>query len=463
MNSWMVALEKRTLKLKLAFGFALMLLLAIGISVGGVLGNRQLVNNLQVLYETGMKGVSHAKSALIAYTTIGRTVRQAIMAPDVKERERVLDQLTRARSQLVKEIEQLKPTLIREENLKNLTLFEENFATYIRGVDNALNLLVNERAAEAQALVTSQEFQKPGIAANEAMTHIIQLKEKNAQELFDVSLHEAEQGLWKSIILLGGALAMGILLWSLVVRSVSTPIDCLREAVEQLAAGQLSHPVPYRDYANAISTQLQTAASMTDLAQSFLSNIAPLMKIGQGVLYLHEEGQHRLRLMSSYAYRARKNLDQHFAIGQGLVGQCALEQAPILITEPPEDYIRIGSSLGDAAPRAIMVLPVLSNQRLLGVVELASLQDFGPKEQELLDSLIPLLAMSMEILERNSKTEQLLVETQPQGDLRFTRRSGRAQPSHPGFGERRHCRPGCKRRDDLCQPRCVDHAWLCHG
>ncbi|MBF0416776.1 MAG: response regulator [Magnetococcales bacterium] len=446
MNPWMIALEKRTLKLKLAFGFALMLLLAIGISVGGVLENRQLVSNLQALYEIGMKGVSYAKSALIAYTTIGRTVRQAIMTTDDSERKRVLGQLTEARSQLAKEIEQLKPTLMREENRRDLIRFEENFATYIHGVDNALNLLGSGRAAEAHALVTSQEFQKPGIIANEYMRNIIQFKEENAHELFDVSLNNAEQGLWKSMILLGVALAMGVILWFLVLRSVSTPIDRLREAVEQLATGQLFHPIPYRDYANeigvlaravavlqnealqmetqrwikthvaAISTQLQTASSMIDLAQRFLSNIAPLMKIGQGVLYLHEEEQNRLRLMSSYAYRARKNLDQHFAIGQGLVGQCALEHLPILITEPPEDYIRIGSSLGDAAPRAIMVLPILSKHRLLGVIELASLQGFGLKEQELLDSLIPLLAMSMEILERNSKTEQLLVETQRQAE-----------------------------------------------
>ncbi|MBF0164421.1 MAG: response regulator [Magnetococcales bacterium] len=446
MKSWMIALEKRTLKLKLAFGFGLMLLLAIGIGVGGVLGNRQLVSNLHVLYETGMKGVSHAKSALIAYTTIGRTVRQAILAPDISERERAIVQLTAARSQLSKEIEQLRPTLIREENLKNLTRFEENFIAYIRGVDIALNLLGSGRSAEAQTLVTSQEFQKPGIAANDAMTQIIKLKEMNAQELFDSSLKEAQQDLWGSIFLLGTTLTIGIVLWTLVARSVSTPIDRLREAVEHLAAGQMSHPVPFRDYANevgalaravavlqnealqmetqrwikthvaAISTQLQTAANMTDLAQRFLSQVAPLLKIGQGVLYLHEEEQQRLRLMSSYAYRARKNLDQHFAVGQGLVGQCALEQEPILITEPPEDYIQIGSSLGETTPSAIMVLPVLSSHRLLGVVELASLQGFGSKEQELLDSLIPLLAMSMEILERNGKTEQLLVETQRQAE-----------------------------------------------
>ncbi|MBF0214242.1 MAG: PAS domain S-box protein, partial [Magnetococcales bacterium] len=446
MKSWMVALEKRTLQLKLAFGFALMLLLAIGISVEGVLGNRQLVSNLQQLYENGMKGVSHAKSALIAYTTIGRTVRQAILAHDIPERERAIGQLNDARSQLSKEIDQLRPTLTREDNLKNLIRFEENFATYIRGVDNALSLLGSGRAAEAQAMVTSQEFQKPGMISNESMIKIIQLKEKNAQELFDVSLNDAEQGFWKSMILLGGALAMGILLWALVVRSVSTPIDRLREAVEQLATGQLAHPIPYRDYDNevgalarsvailqdealqmetqrwikthvaAISTQLQTATSMNDLVQRFLSNIAPLMKIGQGVLYLHEEEQNRLRLMSSYAYRTRKNLDQYFAIGQGLVGQCALEHKPILIIEPPEDYIRIGSSLGETVPRAIMVLPILSNQRLLGVVELASLQGFGLKEQELLDSLMPLLAMSMEILERNIKTEHLLVETRRQAE-----------------------------------------------
>jgi PAS domain S-box-containing protein len=165
-----------------------------------------------------------------------------------------------------------------------------------------------------------------------------------------------------------------------------------------------------------ISSELQQVSSFTDLSKVFLARIAPLIKLGHGVFYIYEQDSQRLRLLGGYAYRERKNLDQYFSLGQGLVGQCALERAPIFITEPPEDYVRIGSSLGEGVPRTIAVLPVLRTERLLAVLELATFGTFGPNEQALLDGVMPILAMSLEILERNVKTKQLLEETQRQAE-----------------------------------------------
>ncbi|MBF0528976.1 MAG: PAS domain S-box protein, partial [Deltaproteobacteria bacterium] len=158
------------------------------------------------------------------------------------------------------------------------------------------------------------------------------------------------------------------------------------------------------------------ADNFTDLSRKFLSRIAPLIHLGHGVFYIFEEESKRLRLLGGYAYRERKNLDQYFVLGQGLVGQCAMEREPIVITNPPEDYVRIGSSLGECTPRSISVLPVLRNERLLAVLELATFDHIGADEQALLDGLIPILAMSIELLERRNITDQLLAETRRQAE-----------------------------------------------
>ena len=227
---------------------------------------------------------------------------------------------------------------------------------------------------------------------------------------------------------------------------MNRPLDRLRDAVKQLASGKLDYEVPHSDYGNevgdlaravtvlqteaqqmeaqrwikthiaAVSTELQAATSFSELSQTFLSSVAPLLKVGHAVFYLFEEEQRRLHMLGGYAFRERKNLDTYFAVGQGLVGQCALERAPIIITKPPADYIRIGSSLGEAAPNTIAVLPVLHNDQLLAVIELATFETFGANEQALLDGLMPILAMSMEIIERNTKTQQLLEETRRQAE-----------------------------------------------
>ena len=79
-----------------------------------------------------------------------------------------------------------------------------------------------------------------------------------------------------------------------------------------------------------------------------------------------------LRLTSTYAYRERKGLHNAFRVGEGLVGQCAYEKDRILITDVPDDYIRIGSGLGEAIPMSIVVLPVIFEGEVKAVIELAS-------------------------------------------------------------------------------------------
>ena len=446
MNKLVIALERQSLSRKLAVGFALLLLGTMVISIEGIVSQRSLVNNLQVIHDQEMQGVESGKNIQVAFATIGRTIRQALITADPADRELALDQLAAARVTVSMEVSLLRSTLFREETKKLLARFEENYALYLRGVDKAIALLRSGKNAEAMAFVASMEFQKPGIDANENMGQLVSIKEEGAQKSYQRSLEEAKRSQRVSIGMLAFGLLFGILLWMLVSRSVNRPLDRLRDAVKELASGKLEHEVPHCDYGNevgdlaravvvlqteaqqmeaqrwikthiaAVSTELQAATSFTELSQTFLSNVAPLLKVGHAVFFIFEEEQRRLRLLGGYAFRERKNLDIYFAIGQGLVGQCALERAPIVITRPPADYIRIGSSLGEALPNTIAVLPVLHNEQLLAVVELATFENFGANEQALLDGLMPVLAMSMEIIERNTKTQQLLEETRRQAE-----------------------------------------------
>jgi len=439
-------LERRRLSHKLIVGGMVLLFVAAGIGIQGLYGQRVLSGNIHMLYEMEMSGASHAKDAQFNLAVIERTLRQAILAPDATDHQLTLGQLAQARSEVPNEIAELRLRIGGEENKKDLARFEEAFVIYSRDVDKALALLQQEKVGEAQALVASGAFQKSGIAANEALAQVVRVKREAAKAQATGSLRFAEQNAQLSVILLVGGLALGILLGILVGRSVLQPNRRIRFAVKAIAAGKSDQVIPHTDFPNeigslaraiallqaeaqkmeaqrwikshqaAISNELQTATSFTDLANRFLSEVAPLIKIGQGVFYIYEEQQRRLRLLGSFANRERKNIDQYFSLGQGLVGQCALERVPIIITEPPEDYIHIGSSLGAATPRTIAVLPVLHNDRLLAVVELATFDSFGVNEQALLDGLMPILAMSLEIIERNSRTQQLLKETQQQAE-----------------------------------------------
>ena len=118
---------------------------------------------------------------------------------------------------------------------------------------------------------------------------------------------------------------------------------------------------------------------------------ADAARVGAPRRVLHHGQRRRTRrcckLIASYAYKERKHVGNRFRLGEGLVGQAALEKKPILLTNVPDDYIQITSGLGEAPPRNIIVLPILFEGEVKAVVELASFLPFSQIHQIFLDQL----------------------------------------------------------------------------
>src|SRR5205814_8775294 len=125
-----------------------------------------------------------------------------------------------------------------------------------------------------------------------------------------------------------------------------------------------------------------------------------------------EPGGSLLKLIASYAYRARKHVANRFAIGEGLVGQAALEKQPILLQNVPDDYIQITSGLGEAPPRNIIVLPVLVEGQVKAVIELASFLPFSQIHQTFLDQLSESIGVVLNMISANMRTAELLEQSQ---------------------------------------------------
>jgi PAS domain S-box-containing protein len=161
-----------------------------------------------------------------------------------------------------------------------------------------------------------------------------------------------------------------------------------------------------------ISRQLQGLPDLKTLASGLMNELTPAVEASLGALYLNNNEGTELSLIGSYAYTERKNVSDRLKIGQGLVGQCALEMKPILLTSVPEEYIRVASGLGESSPKDIMVLPVVYENKLEAVIEIASLNKFTPSQKELLNQVAANLGVIIENLEGRIKTERLLKESQ---------------------------------------------------
>ncbi|MEA5571749.1 response regulator [Calothrix sp. UHCC 0171] len=231
-------------------------------------------------------------------------------------------------------------------------------------------------------------------------------------------------------------------------RNISHPLSRFSRIAESLGEGDLSVSLPASDRTDEIglltrtmnrmitnlrdtnyqneqqawlqsnlaefSQILQGRRDLETVTRLIISYLAPLIGASQGVFYVmdSQDDEPILKLFSSYAYQTRKNLANEFKLGEGLVGQCALEKQRILLTQVPHDYIRISSGLGDATPLNIVVLPVIFENQVMAVLEMASFQNFSELHLNFLEQISEIIGIALNNIFSDIRTQTLLEESQ---------------------------------------------------
>ena len=162
------------------------------------------------------------------------------------------------------------------------------------------------------------------------------------------------------------------------------------------------------------TNMLQGQRDLTTVGQMLLSELAPLVNAQCGAIYQMDSsnGQPHLAMLASYARAMSQDERSRLALGDGLVGQCALEKSRILLTDIPPDYVRISSSLGETQPRHLIVLPVLFEAETKAVIELASLKEFTSTHLTFLSQLTESIGIVLNTIEATMRTEGLLQQSQ---------------------------------------------------
>ncbi|WP_223455512.1 HAMP domain-containing protein [Pseudomonas sp. GL-RE-19] len=160
---------------------------------------------------------------------------------------------------------------------------------------------------------------------------------------------------------------------------------------------------------------LQGQRDLAAVSKMVLSELAPLINAQHGVFYMMNESPPdpaKLKLLSAYAYKGNINVNDEWRLGEGLVGQCAYEKRRILLTDVPANYVAISSGLGAAAPLNIIVLPILFENKVKAVVEMASFTRYSIIHQTFLDQLAESIGIVLNTIEANMRTEELLKQSQ---------------------------------------------------
>ncbi|MFE8698546.1 response regulator [Cytobacillus sp. FJAT-53684] len=165
-----------------------------------------------------------------------------------------------------------------------------------------------------------------------------------------------------------------------------------------------------------ITTGLSGMHDLENLSRTFLTKIVPLTDSSHAVFYLKDGGNEGTepiyKLLASYAFKERKHLSNTFIAGEGLVGQAVLEKSPIILTDVPGDYIRVKSGLGEAPPLNIYVLPILFEDDVKAVLEIASFKPFSTKQQAFIEEMLSGLGIIIDSIISRNQLAELLEESQ---------------------------------------------------
>ena len=304
--------------------------------------------------------------------------------------------------------------------------------------------LANEgRGGEAVGLVNGTVAEL-GVRLSKVSNEWIAYDEEAATAAGRESIAAIERFRWQMLVGNSTAFLLTGLLGFLTFRRIVNPIQALEASVKAIAAGDYAKAVPFaqatdetgglarsidvlkqgaaamdeqrwvKSNVSRLTGELQGAASLAEFGQRLLSGVVPMLGGGIAGFYVFDETLGHLQRVAAYGLADTSDAASSIRLGEGLVGQCAHERKVIALTNLPPDYFRIASGLGQAAPLQAMALPALSKDALLGVLEVASFRPFNTQEKSLLDELLPVVAMSLEILQRNLRTQELLGQTQAQ-------------------------------------------------
>ncbi|MEW2162803.1 HAMP domain-containing protein [Streptomyces sp. NPDC007084] len=163
-----------------------------------------------------------------------------------------------------------------------------------------------------------------------------------------------------------------------------------------------------------ISGLMQGYRDLDVVADLIMDELTPLVAAQYGAFYLAEETAKgtELRLVGSYGYPDEDGRPTRIPLGRSLVGQAARSRRAITVDDVPPDYVTISSGLGRTVPTALVVLPIVVEEQVLGVIELASVTRFTPGHRTFLDQLMETIGVNVSTIVANARTDELLGESQ---------------------------------------------------
>jgi two-component system chemotaxis sensor kinase CheA len=439
------------IRTKLLLGFGIMLLLTCCLAGIGMYRLAQLSKSMDQIYLNDYTKLNLAYSIRGSVSTSSRSILNLILNdPDMNKQQEIqtANQSIEAASKDFVKLVNNSPGSWETKLVQELIEVGKKYISYKNQVISYVTANEPDKAYQVRkdlGISTQLEL-------NAKLDELVAFQKAGVKEAYDLSLQRNKMAIdsLKFLLIVGLLLGFGIMLWIII--SISSGLNRVIKVLSNYSAGNFDNALRIQVVSkdeigevskafNSMAGELEkkraqeleynrfndeqswiqsNVAQMTNLlqntndlktmAQLFMSEVADMIDMKCGCLYLNElrAKQKQLQLYGTYAF---ENLDEppkiiHF--GEGLVGQCALDEKAILIKEIPDEYMKVHSSLGSITPKSLFIYPVFFENKLVAVLEMASLIEFTSLQLTLLDQLSSTLSVTINRIHGRNRVDELL-------------------------------------------------------
>ena len=433
-----------TISKRLIILLAVPLLTLVGLEVFTLFELSTIEARSRFVAESRIEALSNLGSLSARFTELRVDVRSHIVALNQIERNKARSSFDEDVRQVERLLQQYADHLIsNDQGRRLLNEYQALSREWITVARQTMSLVDAGRREEAVDLLQTA-LNDVGERLSKVSDEWIQQNQDRAVAAGQDAVTSIQVARRQGLIVTTAVLLLTGLLGFFTLRRIIVPIQALDASVKTIAAGDYDKDVPFttasdetgglarsiavlkqgaaameeqrwvKTNAAKLAGDLQGAKSLTEFGQRLLSGLVPVLGGGVAAFYRFEEDHKGLRRIASYGLADSAASANSFRLGEGLVGQCAQERKSVTLTNLPPDYLKLASGVGAAAPVQTIASPLLTEETLLGVLEIASFQAFNAQQKTLLEELLPVVAMSMEILASNLETQELLSQTQEQ-------------------------------------------------